>query len=317
MKILITGGAGFLGRHTVQKLLDAGHEVTSFSRQKHPWPTVRSIQGDLSNYQQVHDACQGMDAVFHMASKVGMWGKWSDFYRTNVLGTMHIIEACKHHNVSRLIYTSSPSTVFGNEDLNNVDESYPYPKRYYSMYAKSKAMAEQLVLAANSTNLLTVALRPHLILGKDDPHLVAKLIAKHSRLRIVGSGKNLVDVIHVDNAAQAHLLALNGLKSNSPICGKAYFLGQGPIALWPLINRIFNHYNLPPLKRKVPYPLVYMVGATCEFIFKILRLYHVEPPMTRFVAMQFAKNHYFNHAKSKDELGFIPAISLEDLVSTL
>src|SRR5690606_34078805 len=154
-------------------------------------------------------ACAGIETVFHIAAKVGVWGRPEDFFRTNVLGTRALLEGCKRHGVQRFIHTSTPSVVYHGGDLRGADESLPLTTDCPSPYPLSKAVAEREVLAANSAGLRTIALRPHLIWGIGDPHLVPRVLAraKAGRLRIVGDGLNRVDMVHVDNAVDAHLLA--------------------------------------------------------------------------------------------------------------
>ena len=125
------------------------------------------------------------------------------------------------------MFTSSPSVVFGGHDIAGGDESLPYPRRYLAHYPRTKAEAERLVLAANGPDLATVALRPHLVWGPGDNHLIPRLLARarSGRLRIVGDGTNRVDVTYVDNAAAAHLLAADRLAPG--LAGR----GQGVLRL--------------------------------------------------------------------------------------
>ena len=133
-----------------------------------------------------------------MAAKAGVWGTQDEFYRPNVLGTQNIIQACLTHGIRRLVYTSSPSVVFDGRDMAGVDERVPYPEHYHAWYPQTKAMAEQAVMAAADDLLKTVALRPHLIWGPGDNHLVPRIIQRARRLRRVGHGRNRVDTIYIE-----------------------------------------------------------------------------------------------------------------------
>ncbi len=215
MNVLVTGGTGFLGRHLVERLLGQGRRVTVLGRTPAPdleARGVRLVRGSLDNAAAVADACAGVETVFHVAARVGVWGRYEDFFRSNVRGTRAVIAGCRHHGVSRLIYTSTPSVVYNGRNLAGADESLPLTTRCPSPYPLSKAVAEREVLAADSPALRTVALRPHLIWGVDDPHLIPRLLARAraGRLRIVGQGKNRVDMVHVENAVDAHLLRGGG-----------------------------------------------------------------------------------------------------------
>src|SRR5207249_2835110 len=123
-------------------------------------------------------ACAGCDIVFHVAARAGLGGRWLDYYRANVVGTRNVVRACRDQGVGRLVYTSSPSVVFDGHDMAGINESVPYPPRHDAHYPRSKAIAERHVLEANGTDLATVALRPHLIWGPGDNHLVPRILAR-------------------------------------------------------------------------------------------------------------------------------------------
>ena len=316
-KVLVTGAGGFLGSYIVRDLKEHGYEVYSFSRKKYKSLDdlgVSQRQGDLANFEDVERALEGMDAVIHTASQVGMWGRYEDFYKTNVTGTDNIIRACHKHKINRCVYTSTPSVAFGDKSLKGVDEAIGYPERYLSMYAETKAIAEKKILMANNGILSTVAIRPHLIFGPGDLNLVPRVIeaAKAGRLKIVGDGENLVDVTYVENASLAHVMALEKLSFDSPISGKAYFLGQGPIKLWDFTNEILKRSKMPPITKKVPFKLAYAIGFMIEMTLKLIGKYDIHPPMTRFVALQLGKSHYYNHHNLEHDLGFKAKISIEE-----
>jgi nucleoside-diphosphate-sugar epimerase len=318
VRVLVTGGGGFLGQHIVKKLLGRGYTVTSLSRGHYPileeWGAT-SIRGSLSDVSIVKEALRNQDAVFHVASKVAMWGSYKDFYDTNVTGTLNLLAASQEQGIKTFIYTSTPSVVFGEGSIKGGDERLPYPKKTYSRYAKTKALAEKEVLKANGPQFRTVSLRPHLVFGPGDQNLIPRLLnsAKKNKLKIVGEGNNKVDVLYVENAADAHLCALDSLLMKESRCaGEAYFIGQGPISLWPFINSILKSHGIAEVQRKVSFKKAFLAGAMIEFILNLLRIYKVHPPMTRFVALQLAKHHYFKHEKALKDLGWEPKISIEE-----
>jgi 2-alkyl-3-oxoalkanoate reductase len=316
MNILITGAGGFLGRNLAAALLSKGHKVWNFSRKNHPQLQaigIDTICGCLQNEADVSTAFKGMDVIFHVASRVGIWGDYNDYYQTNVVGTENVIKGCRANGIKKLIYTSTPSVVFDWGDLCDADETTPYSKNFHGHYAKTKAIAEQMVLQANDDKLSTVALRPHLIIGPDDPHLVPRLVdaAKHGRLKIVGTGKNLVDVTYIQNAVDAHIQAFEKLSPQSKLAGQAYFIGQErPVVLWDFINEILARHHLPPITKKVPANAAFYIGLFFESWYKFFRI-NGEPPMTRFVSLQFSRSHYFSHKKAKNDFGYEPKISIE------
>ena len=322
-KVLVTGAGGFLGSYIVRDLIArGGYEVYSFSRNSYPKLQDLGViqrQGDLANDKDVEAALIGIDAVIHTASLVGMWGRYENFYKTNVLGTENIIKACQKLNISRLVYTSTPSVAFGEESLCGVDESTPYPHRYLSMYAETKALAEKLILKANGESLSTTAIRPHLIFGPGDLNLVPRVVeaAKKGRLKIVGDGENLVDVTYVENASMVHVLALEKLSPQSKMAGKAYFLGQGPIKLWDFTNDILKRSGMEPITKKIPFKVAYFIGWILEVMLKTFGRYNVEPPMTRFVALQLGKSHYYSHTNLEQDLEYKPQFTIAEGLNTL
>ncbi len=321
MRILVTGGGGFLGTHIIKELLkNPQYIVTNFSRHIYSHLEeigVPTIKGDLTNPADVERALmQGFDAIFHVAALAGVWGRYQDFYNINYLGTKNLIEAAEAQGVKRFVYTSTPSVVFGRDDLLGVDEDCPYPKEFLTPYAETKSMAEKLVLQKNNgSTFLTCALRPHLIWGPGDPHLFPRVIqkGKEGKLRIVGDGENLVDIIYVENAAFAHVKAFEHLNPSSKVCGEAYFIGQErPVKLWDFINQILGYVKIEPVMKAIDVTTAYRLGWFFEKVFKAAGIQKPEPPMTRFVALNLGKSHYFSHAKAKRDFGYYPKVSIEE-----
>jgi nucleoside-diphosphate-sugar epimerase len=315
MKALVTGGGGFLGRAIIEQLVARGDHVRSLSRGNYPELNalgVEAIQGDIRDAEAVASACRDIDVVFHTAAIAGIWGPWREFYETNVLGTQHVIDACRRHGVGRLVYTSSPSVTFDGHDQNGIDERAPYAARWLAHYPHTKALAEQRVLAANDgTRLLTCALRPHLIWGPGDHHLVPRLIdrARTGQLRRVGAGENRIDITYIDNAAEAHLLAAAALTPDSPVGGHAYFISQGePVNCWQWIDELLALAGLTPVTNSIPLPIAYAAGAALEMTHRLLGR-RDEPRMTRFLASQLGTSHWFDISRARSDFGYRPSVS--------
>jgi nucleoside-diphosphate-sugar epimerase len=291
--------------------------VRSLSRGRHPALDALGVeqhQGDVADPAAVSRAAAGCDVVFHVAARAGLGGRYRDYHRANVVGTENVLAACRQHGVPRLVYTSSPSVVFDGRDMEGVDESVPYPSHYEAHYPRTKSLAEQAVLRANGPTLATVALRPHLIWGPGDNHLVPRLLARAraGRLRRVGKKSKLIDSTYVDNAADAHLLAADRLHPGSPATGRAYFVSNGePVPLWDLVNRILAAASLPPVTRAVPAGVAYAAGWLLESVYGLLRL-GGEPPMTRFLARELATAHWFDLSAARRDLGYEPSVSLDE-----
>jgi 2-alkyl-3-oxoalkanoate reductase len=322
MRVLVTGGGGFLGRALVDKLSDDGSIVYALGRKKifNLPSTAEAIQCDLKDKQATINACKGMDAVFHAAAIPGIWGDSKEFFDSNVEGTRNILEGCFQAGVKKFIFTSSPSVVCHNKDMENADETTPYPDKYLCDYPLTKAIAEREVLAANNKNgLLTVSLRPHLIWGPGDPHLVPRIIgrAKKGRLARVGKGANKVDMTYIDNAVEAHILAFKCLEEGATVAGQAYFISDDePVNLWGWIDNLLARLDMPPVKKIISFRAANAIGTTLEIIFRALGI-KSEPPMTRFVATQLATSHYFNISKAKRDFDYKPIVNQEEGLNRL
>lgn len=324
MRALVTGPGGFLARYIVKQLLERGDFVRGFARR--PQPKLESagmemVRGDLSDESELERACEGIDCVFHVAAISGIGEPWSRYYQTNTVGAYNVLTAAVKQSVPYFLYTSSPSVVFGPKSLEKVDETTPYPRWYNSHYARSKALAEQRVLEYNGRTepsgqtLRTCSLRPHLMWGPGDEALIPRLIqrAQTGRLRQVGQANNLVDILYVENAAEAHVQAADAIqKPDSPLPGKKYFLSQGtPVNVWGWINELLALYGEPPVSRRISFSAAYYAGAAFEAIWKLFR-WVPDPPMTRFLAQQLALSFYFDISAAERDFGFRPKISKEE-----
>ncbi len=323
---LVTGGGGFLGNSIARQLLAAGWSVRVLGRKARPElesAGAQVLRGDIAEEDRVIKACIGVEAVFHAAALTGIWGDRGRFHFTNVLGTHNVIAACRRQGVPRLIYTSSPSVVFSGNDHVMGDETLPYPDSHLCHYSRSKSLAERAVLAANDPpHLATVALRPHLVWGPGDPHLVPRIVARAraGRLVRVGYGNNRVDLTYIENAAQAHLAAEQALRAGRA-AGKAYFVTNGePVELWGWIADLLGRLKIPAPRLTVPASMAYLLGGGLETLWNLLLL-PGEPPMTRFLARELSTTHTYNISAARRDLGYEPKISmaqgLENLLAHL
>lgn len=314
-KVLVTGGGGFLGSAIIRRLIDRGDEVRSLARNAYSElgdMGVDQIQGDISNPETVAKACANRDIVFHVAAKPPPWGKYDDYYQTNVTGTQNIINSCLDQNITRLVYTSTPSVVFNGKDIEGADESMPYPKKFSTHYAKTKAIAEQLVVKASLNKLKTIILRPHKIWGPGDNQILTRLVARSKRLKQIGDGKNLIDVTYIDDAASAHILAANKLKEYPDLSGNIYFISQGePVLAWYMVNAFLKAAGCSPVKKSVPFRVAWVTGALLELIYKILHLPN-EPYITRFLAETVSQSNWFSIDAAKKDLGYSPKLTIAE-----
>ena len=325
--VLVTGGGGFLGRALIRQLQAWGVRCRSYARGAYPALSAAGVEvhrGEITDLDALLKAATGCTAIFHVAALPGDAGPWHRYDQVNRVGTERVIEVCRRAGISRLIYTSTPSVAHGGGDLEGVDESIPYPEKFHAPYPATKAAAERLVLAANGEGLSngerlsTVALRPHLIWGPGDNHLIPRLIerGRKGRLRLLAPEK-LVDSVWIEDAAWAHLCAWCALDPEAPCAGRPFFISQGePWPMGALINGILAAVGEPPVEKQISPRLARWVGTLCELAWKLLPL-SGEPPMTRFLAEQLSTAHWYNIRAARELLAYQPKETVQSALDRL
>ncbi|MCI5066129.1 NAD-dependent epimerase/dehydratase family protein [bacterium] len=319
---LVTGGGGFLGKALVKRLILDGHRVKSLSRGRYEELDslgVVTYQYDLGSEAPLPEGVlDGVEGVFHTAALVKMWGPRQAFVQTNIEGTRRLLDACRKAEVSRFVYTSSPSVIADGTDLNGVDESYPYPRHFEAFYPETKAAAEQIVLSASDQDLRCCSLRPHLIFGPGDTNLIPTVVqrARAGSLRRIGRGENLVDFSYIEDCVEAHICAMSALcQPSSPAAGRAYFVSQGdPYPLWRWIDTVLKHHSLPPVTRSIPYPVARSIAALLEFCSKTFPFLG-EPRLTTFLVNEMYTSHYFDIGAARRDLGYVPRYTVEEALA--
>jgi nucleoside-diphosphate-sugar epimerase len=321
VKILVTGGGGFLGSSICRQLAAQYHEVIAFQRSPAAHleaDGIRSVQGNITDYRSLLTAAEDCEAVVHTAGKAGIWGDPADYRRVNVDGTANVIAVCRAHTIPILVHTSSPSIVHSGGDIGGADESLPIADHFTAPYPESKAEAEKMVTAANSAELKTTALRPHLIWGPGDPHILPRLAAKASggSLALPGPDK-IIDTIFVENAALAHVKALDELRGAARCAGKAYFVTNNePMPQGEIIRLLLAAIGIDVRIRSVPVGVAKTAGSICEFAWRAFGL-KSEPPVTRFSVEQLATAHWFDTSAAERDFGYVPTISIEQGLNRL
>jgi len=321
VKVFITGAGGFLGKELARQCLARGYEVVGVARSHYPELEemgVRMNRADISS-PEAYAGLEGCEALFHVAAKAGAWGAYEDYVRSNVSGTERALEAARRCGVRRLIYTSSPSVAHAGGDLEGVSEAEaPYPDHFSAAYPETKARAERLVLSANGAELSTVALRPHLIWGPGDQHLIPRILSRadRGRLRHLAPDK-LVDSVYIEDAARAHLNAFDRLGPEASCAGRAYFISQGePWAMKALMNGILAACGRAPVEKTLSPRVAYTLGSLFELSYRALGI-QSEPPMTRFIAEQLSTAHWYDISAARRELGYEPARSISEALELL
>ncbi len=313
MKILVTGGSGFLGSHVARSLLARGDQVSLLGRnfdavQDLVAVGATPVRADLRDKQAVVAACAGMDAVVHAGALSSPWGHPTDFRDVNAGGTLSVVEGCQQHHVGRLVHISSPAVVFDGRDHENLTEAAPYPINYSSEYAASKKTAEDMVNVAAKQGLPTVILRPKAIFGPGDRALLPRLVtaARQGKLRQFGDGKNLVDLTYVDNVVQAIVLAL----SAPAAVGRTYFITNGEhVPLWLTIRRTLEALAIPADLRPLALPWA-MLAA--RFMEARASMSGAEPLLTRYTVSILARTQTYDISAARRDLGYEPQVSFNE-----
>ncbi len=316
MKVLVTGGGGFLGSAISRQLLARGDEVIALQRRAADVLAERGaeiVQGDICDLPLLLATAKGCDAIIHTAGKAGVWGNYADYHRINVLGTEQVIQTCRKLAIPILVHTSSPSITHCGKDIEGEDESGPVATRFLSPYPATKAAAEKLVLEANGPQLLTTALRPHLIWGPDDPHIIPHLVSsvRNGKLALPGADK-VIDTVFVENAARAHVLALDELRGSARCAGKPYYISNDqPMRQDEIIPLLLDAIGIQAEVRPISPRLARTAGAVCETLWKLLRL-ESEPPITRFTADQLSTSHWYDIGAAKRDFNYHAEISIAE-----
>ncbi|RHY22636.1 hypothetical protein DYB32_009448 [Aphanomyces invadans] len=329
---VVTGGTGFVGQRVVEMLVERGAEkVVSFdivpkTTDGH-WdhPAIEYIVGDIADKTAVFAAIKGADCVFHLAAAVGPFHPRELYMRVNYEGTLNVIDACKAHNVTKLVLSSSPSTRFDGSDVDGLTEDempqLPLP-HYMQEYAETKAMADMAVLAANSPTLMTVSIAPHQVYGPRDNLFTPNILeaAGNGSLRVfsspgTGYGYNKVCFTHVDNYAHALIIGERALYPGSPALGKFYIatdgdthpFPEGYTYFWKTVDEVVVAMGFPSLwdKAKLPtwllWPAAYVSEAIGWVAGRKLKL-------NKFTVRALTMHRWFNIQAATSDLQFVPIV---------
>jgi nucleoside-diphosphate-sugar epimerase len=315
MRVLLTGATGFLGRAVARRLIEAGHAVTAIAREDDADLASAGVEmqrGDVTNLDTVAGAAAACEAIVHCAALASPFARIDDYYDVNVRGTDNVLAACEIAGVRRLVFTSCAGIVIDGGDLNGVNETQRIPPRAPTPYLATKALAERRVLAANGPELATVALRPHLLWGPGErrwlPRIVA--LARAGRLRLFGEPGTKIDSCYIDNAADAHLAALERLEPGAAIAGKAYFVTQGePASIEGFVNGLVRAAGYPAETRRLSVSLAQMLASTAPLRRTVVG---ADPLLTADALALFGHATWFNIAAARRDLGYAPRVGMAE-----
>lgn len=313
MKVLVTGGTGFLGGHLARRLLRQGAEVRVLGRNPVACAELARlgaevVQADLRDENAVREACRGMEVVCHAGAMSEAWGRKRDFFEVNVGGTRHVIKGCREFGVRRFVYVSSSSVTFDGRSHRCISEATPFPKRFASVYSESKKVCEDVTREAAGYDLETVIVRPKALFGPGDPSLLPRIVraARAGRLVQIGAGRNEIDLTYIDNAVDALVLALEHRNA----ANRTFLItGDETVRLWPFLRDILQRLGLPHELRRVPFRAVYALACLQE---ARATLSGREPVLTRFGVSLLARTQVCDISLARRELGYQPKINVAE-----
>jgi nucleoside-diphosphate-sugar epimerase len=317
---LVTGASGFLGSHIVDACLEDGNDVRALVRRSSDLSYLRTLTGsklhygDLSSPSALDEATRGVDVVYHSAARVLDYGSRADFEEANVEGTRLLLEASRRNGVGRFVFVSSPSVVADGRDQVDIDESYPYPAQFLNLYSETKAMAEKLVLAANSRGFITCSIRPRAVWGPRDrqgymPKILGKLL--RGEMPDVSGGRSIqASLCYCENAARACLLA----SKSDAVGGKAYFVTDGEsVDMWAFMGRIGGLFGMPPMRRRVNPAVLRAAAALVDAVWMLPSLGHRRPPpLSRYSVSLLTCASTYSIAAARRDFGYVPTVSVEE-----
>lgn len=310
MKVIITGATGFMGRNLAERLSEDGHQILATGRSLAVGNELRKRgidfkPADIMNAEDLVEAFSPVDCVVHCAGKSGDWGRYEDYYKVNVVGTQNVLNACIHHGIKKLIFISSPSLYYNGENRLNVREDEPLPPRQASDYAKTKLIAERLLLDPRQNNCKVIILRPRAVFGPYDNTFVPRILrmSEKKAFPLINNGQALVDITYIENLIDA---VRNCLAAQKTSWNQAYNVSNGnPITIRDWFAKILDIFERPFKPKNIPVPLAEIVATLMELSSR-LPFGPKQPSMTRFSVGYMAKSMTLSLEKSKQQLGFSP-----------
>ncbi|MBR6033765.1 MAG: NAD-dependent epimerase/dehydratase family protein [Clostridia bacterium] len=312
-RVLVTGATGFLGKYMVEELKNNGYEVVAQGRKEDVLNYLKEQYGVETlkcSLDEIGDKAINVDYVIHAAALSTVWGKWQDFYNSNVTGTENVINFCKKNNVKRLVYVSSPSVYSAKYDRLNIVEDDFNQNNKLNFYIKSKILAEDLIHKIDNKQLESVIIRPRGLFGIGDTSIIPRLINANRKIGIplFNGGKNIVDVTCVENVAYSLRLAMESEKAN----GKTYNITNGePTEFKNILDKLFEELGEKPNYRKMNLNLMYFLASIIELIYKTFRIYK-EPMITKYTIATLGYSQSLNIEKAKKDLNYNPKMTLEE-----
>lgn len=314
MKILVTGGTGFLGSRLIPKLVQTGHEVFAMTRSLASHGALRAsgatpVDVDLESAASFSLPVVG--AVVHAAALFRFSGPREPYFRTNVDGTAALLAAAEKAGATRFIFISAAGVIMdeAGHTTNGADESAPTFPNHFSAYLASKAQAEALVLAANKPVFRTIALRPPAIWGPGDPFSreLPRAI-KSGQFAFIDWGAYPFSTCHVDNVIEAIEIVLQSGNG-----GRAFFIADREQQTFrAFIASLADVQGLSIDKlRSMPYWLASAIGRVMDAVWRLMRR-EGDPPISRSMMRMIGRGFSIDDTAARRELGYVGRISRAD-----
>ncbi len=304
----VTGGSGFVGGRLVERLVADGWEVRGLARSDAAAERIRGrgadpVRGELGDVDAMRAGSEACEYAFHAAATLGDWGKREDFMRGNVEGTANVLRATGDAGVRRFVHVGTEAALMAGKPLVEVDETAPLRPDSAALYSSTKAMAEQLVIAANREGFETVAVRPRFVWGRGDTTLLPMMVemVRAGRFAWIGGGGQRTSIAHIDNTVEG--LVLGALRGKP---GNAYFVTDGePVVFREFVSELLETQGVQPPERTVPAPLIGVLATVGETAWRALPL-PGRPPVTRFTSWVSSQECTIRIDKARSELGYTP-----------
>ncbi|MFD9546099.1 NAD-dependent epimerase/dehydratase family protein [Nocardia salmonicida] len=313
MTVLVTGATGFVGGAIVRGLVARGVPVRAMVRDVAAAPAgVEVAVADLGDTGALARAVTGVRAVVHAAALLGEFGRPAEYFAVNVAGTDRLVQEAAAAGVRRFVFIGSPSALMAPDggDQVGIDETVPYPERFLNSYCETKAVAEQLVLAANAPGFSTCSLRPRAVWGPGDRRgpivqILAKLRA--GRLPDLSGGRDVrTSLCYIDHLVEAVGLALEA----ENVGGRAYFVADAePVSVWPTLDAVAERFALTGPSRTVPAPVLSTALAAIETLWRIPAVaQRWTPPLSRYAVALVTRSATYDLSRAERELGYRPDV---------
>lgn len=318
--ILVTGASGMLGREVALELLRRGCEVTVFQRSASGIGSLlpasissrfHEVRGAVTDTSALTQALRSVTGVVHLAAKVSFAGTWEDFVETNVQGTRTLLSLAQERGIAKFLYISSPSVAHTGSSFMGEGNGAATADLARGNYARSKALAENLALEADSESFWVGVLRPHIVWGPGDTQLVERVLDRSARgtLPLLNNGTALIDTTYIDNAVDAIACGYERLEH---IHGIPLVITNGqPREVAELLAGMCEAVGIPAPSRSVPASVAHLAGRVIEKIWQV-RPGEDEPPMTAFLAEQLSTSHWFDQRLTRQLLDWEPKVSIEE-----